>query len=460
MGRELTVETDDDASQRTGKVNSLVESLSTTYTDSVKESLRNYEFNFVICDPRLPENPIVYASEGFCKMTGYTREEVLGRNCRFLQGPGTDRRTVLELRDAIREERSAQVRILNYTKEGRPFWNLFHLAPVFSKVDGTVIHYVGVQTPISCQLATSVPDKEPIMPRPNLTSEPAQNLPSQVDESELDVGSPRRRISGPNSEGRELDGLSNRLSNLERNPDLGGLSTSRMDKHDGENHVDHTTRLTGGGMAVSHGCNPQEPESLKATSATRSIVSQLVESSKGKGEVLESRNKWLSECTASGVVCSSLMLSLARVQQSFVLADPHLPDTPIVHASDLFLHLTGYGREEVIGRNCRFLQGPDTDPRAVAQIRESISLGKPCTVRVLNYRKDKTPFWNSLHVAAVRCSKGTVAFLVGVQLQVSAIDKEEDEGIGMSGHMKQLGAIGAIRVAVRSLQGTGLRRTM
>ncbi|CAM6082532.1 unnamed protein product [Calypogeia fissa] len=256
------------------------------------------------------------------------------------------------------------------------------------------------------------------MPRPNLTSEPAQSLPSQVDELELDVRSPRQRISGPNSEGRELDGLSNRLSNLERNPDLGGLSTSRTDKHDGENHVDHTTHLTGGGMAVSHGCNPQEPESLKATSATRTIVSQLVESNKGKGEVLESRNKWLSECTALGVVCLSLMLSLARVQQSFVLADPHLPDTPIVHASDLFLHLTGYGREEVTGCNCRFLQGPDMDPRAVAQIRESISLGKPCTVRLLNYRKDKTPFWNLLHVAAVRCSKGTVGAVWDFYLQL------------------------------------------
>ncbi|CAM6082533.1 unnamed protein product [Calypogeia fissa] len=114
MGWELTVETDDDASQRTGKVNSLVESLSTTYTDSVKESLRNYEFSFMICNPRLPENLIVYASKGFCKMTGYTPEEVLGRNCRFLQGPGTDRRTMLELRDAIREERSAQVWILPF----------------------------------------------------------------------------------------------------------------------------------------------------------------------------------------------------------------------------------------------------------------------------------------------------------------------------------------------------------
>jgi PAS domain S-box-containing protein len=140
-------------------------------------------------------------------------------------------------------------------------------------------------------------------------------------------------------------------------------------------------------------------------------------------------------------------------------ADPHLPDTPIVHASDLFLHLTGYNLEEIMGRNCRFLQGPGTDPAAVAQIRESMSLEKSCSVRLLNYRKDKRPFWNLLHVSPVRCSKGKVAFYVGVQLHVSAVDKEEEEEMGMNAKQKQLGAVAAVRVAVRSLQGGGLRRT-
>lgn len=241
MGRELAA-VKDDACKKTGKMNSLVESLSTTYTDSVKESLRNYEFNFVICDPRLPENPIVYASEGFCKMSGYSREEVLGRNCRFLQGPGTDRRTVLELRDAVREERSAQVRILNYTKEGKPFWNLFHLAPVFSKSDGTVTHFVGVQTPISCHLATSVPEQGtfPL----NLSSEPAQSLPSAVEElpdlhknTELDIWSagPPRADSGDHG----FNGLSNCWSN----------SADRVSLDGGETGADHAvaTNLTNRG---------------------------------------------------------------------------------------------------------------------------------------------------------------------------------------------------------------------
>lgn len=133
----------------------LVKSLSRSYNEKVSQALQQHEYNFVMTDPRLPDHPIVYASEGFCKMSGYKRDEVLGRNCRFLQGPDTDRRTVLEIRDAIREERPCQVRILNYTKQGDSFWNLFHLAPVYSGEDGRVIHFVGVQTPIQSNLATT-----------------------------------------------------------------------------------------------------------------------------------------------------------------------------------------------------------------------------------------------------------------------------------------------------------------
>nr|AML76671.1 putative LOV domain-containing protein [Anemia tomentosa] len=150
------------------------------------------------------------------------------------------------------------------------------------------------------------------------------------------------------------------------------------------------------------------------------------------------------------------MLSLTKVQQSFVLTTPHLPNTPVVHASDLFLQLTGYTREEVIGQNCRFLQGPDTEPTAIQLISESLLAVRPCTVRILNYRKDKSPFWNLLHIAPVRSAGGKVAFYVGVQLHANLVEDESSGGI--TPHMKQLGAVGAIRVAVRSLHGEGLRR--
>lgn len=100
----------------------------------------------------------------------------------------------------------------------------------------------------------------------------------------------------------------------------------------------------------------------------------------------------------------SLMASLTTGQQCFVLSDPKLPDNPIVFASPGFYKLTGYTSKEVLGRNCRFLQGPGTNPKAVEVLKKSIAAGTDCTVCLLNYKADGTPFWNQLFVAALRDS--------------------------------------------------------
>ena len=112
----------------------------------------------------------------------------------------------------------------------------------------------------------------------------------------------------------------------------------------------------------------------------------------------------LFDLTSSKLVRSDfdLIENLTKTRQSFILTDPRLADNPIVYASRAFLSLTGYTREQVIGRNCRFLQGIDTDPSAVAVIREAIESGTDGAICLLNYKADETPFWNQLFVAALR----------------------------------------------------------
>ncbi|KAI5075871.1 hypothetical protein GOP47_0009947 [Adiantum capillus-veneris] len=368
------------------------------YKESLREALERAEFNFVLTDPRIQDNPIVYASDGFLAMTGYTAEEVLGRNCRFLQGPATSRRTIIEIRDAIREERACQVSILNYTKQGKPFWNLFHMAPVYSKEDGRVVHFVGVQTP----------------------------LDSSVECDNLASGTECFCVSA-----------SENFSSL--------IKPTGTAKHTSSENVDEDC------------CEVGDADKDRAKIYVDTLLGELKSKCKGAG-VTETRCT-IASANPDGerVICSSLMLSLTKVQQSFVLANPHLPDTPIVHASEMFLRLTGYSRDEVAGRNCRFLQGPKTDRRAVQLMGECLRAEKSCTVKVLNYRKDKTPFWNLLHIAPVRSSAGKVALYVGVQLDVTSVEEPCPES-ETSPHIKQLGAVGAVRVAVRSLQGEGLRR--
>lgn len=104
----------------------------------------------------------------------------------------------------------------------------------------------------------------------------------------------------------------------------------------------------------------------------------------------------------------------------FVISDPSREDCPILFVSPGFCELTGYSLTECVGRNCRFLQGKDTNPNAVRQISLACEAEKEIRVIVLNYKKDGTPFWNLLHVTPVKSSDGDVVSFVGVQLDVSA----------------------------------------
>ena len=102
----------------------------------------------IVTDPRQPDDPIVFANGAFFDLTGYTEDEVMGRNCRFLQGPQTDRRTVEEVRKAIHEERAVAVDILNYKKDGKPFWNALFIGPIFDQ-DGKLLYFFASQMDIT-----------------------------------------------------------------------------------------------------------------------------------------------------------------------------------------------------------------------------------------------------------------------------------------------------------------------
>jgi PAS domain S-box-containing protein len=112
----------------------------------------------------------------------------------------------------------------------------------------------------------------------------------------------------------------------------------------------------------------------------------------------------------------SLVKALQTAQQNFVISDPSMPDNPIVYASSGFLSLSGYSLDQVLGRNCRFLQGPLTDPRSVDRIRAGIERGDDTTVVLLNYRADGTTFWNQFFVAALRDGDSNIVNYLGAKM--------------------------------------------
>ena len=120
-----------------------------------------------------------------------------------------------------------------------------------------------------------------------------------------------------------------------------------------------------------------------------------------------------------------------QAERSALITDALSPDNPIIFVTDAFLAMTGYTRDEVMGRNCRFLQGPATCPQAIADIRAAIREGRALTRDLLNYRLDGTPFWNRLCLRPVTGADGKIHRFVGVQQEIAAWEvwPEAIEGI-------------------------------
>ena len=125
---------------------------------------------------------------------------------------------------------------------------------------------------------------------------------------------------------------------------------------------------------------------------------------------------------AEDVNISNLWLydrALAATSCGIVISDARLFDNPIIYCNPAFLEITGYSQDEVIGKNCRFLQGDDTEPNAIEQIRQSLRTGQEVRVILKNYRKDGTSFWNDLTISPVRDAAGVVTHFIGVQTDIT-----------------------------------------
>jgi len=119
-------------------------------------------------------------------------------------------------------------------------------------------------------------------------------------------------------------------------------------------------------------------------------------------------------------------LLLGSIANSIVISDATQPDQPIIYVNPAFERATGYRQAEVQGRNCRFLQGPETDRAAVATMREAISHGQGCAVTILNYRKDGSPFWQELTLSPVRDPSGRLVHFVGIQADLTVVRRVEE----------------------------------
>tara|TARA_A100001037_G_scaffold270904_1_gene266082 strand:- start:246 stop:665 length:420 start_codon:yes stop_codon:yes gene_type:complete len=123
-----------------------------------------------------------------------------------------------------------------------------------------------------------------------------------------------------------------------------------------------------------------------------------------------------------GEVTEAARLTDEELEQSVVITDPARSDNPMIFVSDEFENQTGYSPEESLGRNCRFLQGPATDPKALEAIRRALKEQSEITIDILNYKKDGTTFWNRLRIRPLYGEDGEVMFYAGAQNPIDPTD--------------------------------------
>ena len=134
--------------------------------------------------------------------------------------------------------------------------------------------------------------------------------------------------------------------------------------------------------------------------------------------------------------------AVEMTRMPMILADPRQTDTPIVFANNAFLDLTGYEEGEVLGRNCRFLQGAGTSPEHVQQLREAVREEKATALEILNYRRDGTPFWNAVFMGPVHNPQGEIIFFFASQLDVTN-RRESEQQFRQAQKMEAIGQLTA-----------------
>ena len=126
-----------------------------------------------------------------------------------------------------------------------------------------------------------------------------------------------------------------------------------------------------------------------------------------------------------------------ETRMAMAIADPNLPDCPLIYVNPAFAKLTGYPAEEVVGQNCRFLQGAESDPEAVARIRQALAHGEGLDEEIYNYRKDGSGFWNALHISPI-VNDGKLIYFFASQVDISA---QKEAARRQAQRMESMGAL-------------------
>ena len=438
------------------------------------EVVENIPLAMLVTDMCVPGLPITYCNQAMSKLTGYERGEIRGRNCRMLQGPMTEAAAVRQMIVAVRTASPTTVRVTNYRKDGSTFRNMVTIAPVFDTngvyrfsigvlsdveraiSDGNALQALRAALPDTFDAAAQPPTFDPDS-RKNVAANDQRkqlkdavlaftpirwiNHPEQTVMQLLCYDSPVRMtlISGflawAYTESPEdmahLELLTDMmaLADLGLSPyEAGQRSIALCKKYFGMNPTE--------GAAALATLEAQPTISIIATNSFAKFVrstacAQVIGKLRGRrpstpAPIMQCRRDLLWANYDVPPDCAEWLHGMCSAAEThaigFVVSDMSIPGNPLVFVNSSFCGMTGYEKHETMGQNCRFLQGPETEPEAVAWMTDCLRRGADCYVRITNYRKSGEPFYNLLVIRPVHDSNDVYRFCIGLQQE---IDPEE-----------------------------------
>ena len=427
----------------------------------------------LLVNMKLPGLPITHATPLASELTGYAVDEMIGRNCRFLQGKHTEGSSVLTIINAVRNAQPATVRIINYKKSGEEFELMLALHPVhdshgeyryciglqceptkpgtdmklFQKVLGLLpTKFDAVTQPLpfglslrnvdlkaqQAQWADALKQLTPMLWSVNWTQS-FRTLKSSP--SAMAAFSAFLQSTAP-QEAKMLDLCLNiaRVQPMPRDQQYAPLHQAFRDYFGQEPADPDALRVLGileqeeklVEPVLAYQSLPRFAADPASLPVIREITAPLAGSIKKADGYLWT--DYSVPADMAGWLHAFVNVALAY-PMPIVLSDMNAAGNSLCFVNDAFCRATGYDRREVTGRNCRFLQGSRTEQASVAVIQDTIRRGVDCHVKITNYRKNGEVFVNLLSLRPVHDSNSVYRYSIGVQFEIEANDKNLKENI-------------------------------
>jgi PAS domain S-box-containing protein len=367
-----------------------------------------------ITDARADDQPVTFVNEHFLCVTGYDRDEVIGKNCRFLQhrpdgSRDGDQPGRWEIRKAIEEERHAAVLLRNYRKDGTIFWNELYVSPLRNP-SGEVTHFVGVQNDVT----EREHGRHSVVARERLLRSFYDSAPLMMGVAELD-GNEDVRYRFVNRASTEI---------FDRTPEeVVGRTALELGFTESEaerwaSHYQQARETEEPAHFETYFPWDSDPE--RRGVRTLHVVVNYIGDEDGVHRfsfIADDHTERLRVERARQL----LEEAVESTAEPLLITDTDLanPGPHILYANPAFLRMTGYSQEELVGKSPRILQGPKTDRALLKRLRRQLAAGRPFRGETVNYRRDGSEYIVEWEISPIRDEDGNITHWVSTQRDVT-----------------------------------------